>query len=55
MQQIADGSLQIVEHVRRSRKSLPPAAASSPDDADELFQQALDIESDERRGGLLGV
>jgi tetratricopeptide (TPR) repeat protein len=40
--QIADGSLQIVEHVRTAEPEPPPEA----DDPDELFQQALDIESE---------
>ncbi len=43
--QVADGSLQIVEHVRAAGTQLPPAAEPT-DDADELFQQALDIESE---------
>jgi tetratricopeptide (TPR) repeat protein len=44
VQQIADGSLQIVEHVRAAEPE--PAPPPEADDADELFQQALDIESE---------
>jgi tetratricopeptide (TPR) repeat protein len=45
VQQIADGSLQIVEHVR----PVEPPQVAEPDtagDADQWFQKALDIESE---------
>lgn len=47
VQQVADGSLQIVEHARLPEKqeAAEPVAPEEPEDADDWFEKAVDIES----------